>query len=149
MRTTGVPASAPSTTRATTAPSSWTPTVTTSRSSTTTAEPWPTTPHAISRRRARHAGGGAPRARDDAILEQKRLIAAPATLSLQARATALGTHPRYRNGRRAVVCVCAKLAAAFRQERVCPPSQLRACERLRETTRQSRLAIRPRIQAQS
>jgi len=41
-----------------------------------------------------------------------------------------GTHPRYRNGRRAVVCVGAKLAAAFRQERVCPPSQLRACERL-------------------
>jgi len=34
-----------------------------------------------------------------------------------------GTHPRYRNGRRAVVCVGAKLAAAFRQERVCPPSQ--------------------------
>ena len=38
-RTTAVPASAPSTTRATTARSSWTPTGTTSRSSTTTAEP--------------------------------------------------------------------------------------------------------------
>ena len=40
-RTTAVPASAPSTTRATTARSSWTPTGTTSRSSTTTAEPRP------------------------------------------------------------------------------------------------------------
>src|SRR3954454_16110063 len=47
-RTTAVPASAPSTTRATTARSSWTPTGTTSRSSTTTAEPWPTTSLAAS-----------------------------------------------------------------------------------------------------
>src|SRR4051794_19728214 len=39
-RTTAVPASAPCTTRATTARSSWTPTGTTSRSSTTTSEPW-------------------------------------------------------------------------------------------------------------
>ena len=48
-RTTAGPASAPSTTRATTGRSSWTRTGTTSRSSTTTgAEPWPTTsaPHA-------------------------------------------------------------------------------------------------------
>ena len=37
-------------TRATTARSSWTPTGITSRSSTTTAEPWPTTPPATSRR---------------------------------------------------------------------------------------------------
>src|SRR5215208_2798792 len=47
-RTTAGPASAPCTTPATTARSSSTPTGTTSRSSTTIADPWTTTPHATS-----------------------------------------------------------------------------------------------------